>query len=151
MLVAVSVVLALIVAVPIGVYQAVRRNGPVDYTLTSLSFCCYSAPTFFVGTRADHWCSRSSCISSRPRRRRAAWSAILTDRRGLVLPVVTLALVTIAVFSRYMRSSVLDNLTEDYVRTARAKGLPRAAGRCGGTCCATRCSRSSPCSACRCR
>ena len=49
----------------------------------------------------------------------------LTDWRDLTLPVVTLALVTIALFSRYMRSSVLDNISEDYVRTARAKGASR--------------------------
>jgi len=49
-LVGVSVFLALIVAVPIGVWQAVRRNGPVDYAFTSLSFLFYAAPTFFVGT-----------------------------------------------------------------------------------------------------
>jgi peptide/nickel transport system permease protein len=48
-----------------------------------------------------------------------------TDWRDLTLPVVTLAVVTIALFSRYMRSSVLDNITEDYVRTARAKGASR--------------------------
>ena len=48
-----------------------------------------------------------------------------TDWRDLTLPVITLALVTIALFSRYMRSSVLDNITEDYVRTARAKGASR--------------------------
>ena len=48
--------------------------------------------------------------------------AIFTDFSALILPIVTLALVTVALFSRYMRSSVLDNLTEDYVRTARAKG-----------------------------
>jgi peptide/nickel transport system permease protein len=46
----------------------------------------------------------------------------ITDWRDLTLPVVTLALVTIALFSRYTRSAVMDNLTEDYVRTARAKG-----------------------------
>ncbi len=46
----------------------------------------------------------------------------MSDWRDLTLPVITLALVTIALFSRYMRSAVLDNLTEDYVRTARAKG-----------------------------
>ena len=45
-----------------------------------------------------------------------------TDWKDLTLPVVTLALVTFALFSRYMRSAVLDNITEDYVRTARAKG-----------------------------
>ena len=46
----------------------------------------------------------------------------MSDWRDLTLPVLTLALVTIALFSRYMRSAVLDNLSEDYVRTAKAKG-----------------------------
>ena len=48
--------------------------------------------------------------------------AIFTEFNAMILPIVSLALVTIALFSRYMRSSVLDNLTEDYVRTAKAKG-----------------------------
>jgi ABC-type sugar transport system permease subunit len=49
-LVGISTILALIIAVPIGLLQAVRRNRPVDYTFTSLSFLFYAAPTFFVGT-----------------------------------------------------------------------------------------------------
>jgi peptide/nickel transport system permease protein len=48
--------------------------------------------------------------------------AIITNFNALILPICCLSLTTIALFSRYMRSSVLDNLTEDYVRTARAKG-----------------------------
>ena len=48
--------------------------------------------------------------------------AVFTDPRAFVLPVVTLAAITIASFSRYMRSSMMDALTEDYIRTARAKG-----------------------------
>jgi peptide/nickel transport system permease protein len=51
-----------------------------------------------------------------------AVTAPLTDFHALILPICCLSLTTIALFSRYMRSSVLDNLTEDYVRTARAKG-----------------------------
>jgi peptide/nickel transport system permease protein len=47
---------------------------------------------------------------------------VLSQADGLVLPVLTLALLTVATFSRYARSSTLDNLGEDYVRTARAKG-----------------------------
>ena len=49
-------------------------------------------------------------------------SQILRDPQGLILPIATIALVSVAIFSRYMRSSALENLLQDYVRTARAKG-----------------------------
>jgi peptide/nickel transport system permease protein len=52
---------------------------------------------------------------------------VLADPAGLVLPVATLTLVTVALFSRYMRSSAIDSLTQDYIRTARAKGLRQSA------------------------
>jgi peptide/nickel transport system permease protein len=93
----------------------------VDYTFTALSFLFYAAPTFFVGTVLIlvfsvnlHWFG--------PEGPQGGVGNDLTDWRDLTLPVVTLAVVTIALFSRYMRSAVLDNITEDYVRTARAKG-----------------------------
>ena len=47
---------------------------------------------------------------------------LFTNFNALILPIISLTLITLALFSRYMRSSVLDNLTEDYVRTAKAKG-----------------------------
>ena len=119
------VVLALIVAVPIGVWQAVRRNGPVDYAFTSLSFLFYAAPTFFVGTVLILVFSVKLHIFG-PEGPQGGMVNDITDWRDLTLPVVTLALVTIALFSRYTRSSVMDNLTEDYVRTARAKGASQA-------------------------
>ena len=56
--------------------------------------------------------------------------AILGDPRGLVLPEITLAAITIASFSRYMRSSMMEAMTEDYVRTARAKGASPRRGFC---------------------
>ena len=124
-LVGFSTILALVVAVPIGLWQAVRRNRAVDYTFTGLSFLFYAAPTFFVGTVLIyvfsvklHWFGAEGP--------QGGFYDDFTDWRDLTLPVVTLALVTIALFSRYMRSAVLDNITEDYVRTARAKG---ASGR----------------------
>jgi len=120
-LVGFSTIIALVIAVPVGLLQAVRRNKPVDYTFTALSFLFYAAPTFFVGTVLIlvfsvklQWFGAEAP--------QGGVANDLTDWRDLVLPVVTLALVTIALFSRYMRSSVLDNITEDYVRTARAKG-----------------------------
>jgi len=120
-LVGFSTILALVVAIPIGLWQAVRRNKAVDYTFTALSFLFYAAPTFFVGTVLILVFSvRLGWFA--PEAPQGGVLDDLTDWNALTLPVVTLALVTIALFSRYMRSAVLDNITEDYVRTARAKG-----------------------------
>lgn len=120
-LVGISTIVALIVAVPIGLWQAVRRNKAVDYTFTSLSFLFYAAPTFLVGTVLILVFSVKINIFG-PEAAQGGTLNDLTDWHDQTLPVITLALVTIALFSRYMRSSVLDNITEDYVRTARAKG-----------------------------
>jgi peptide/nickel transport system permease protein len=120
-LVGLSTIIALIIAVPIGLWQAVRRNKAVDYTFTSLSFLFYAAPTFFVGTVLILVFSVKLGWFG-PEGPQGGVVSDLTDWRDLTLPVATLALVTIALFSRYMRSAVLDNLTEDWVRTARAKG-----------------------------
>jgi len=123
-LVGISTILALIVAVPVGLWQAVRRNKPVDYLFTSLSFLFYAAPSFFVGTVLILVFSVKLHIFGPEGPQGASIWSDLADWRDMTLPVVTLALVTIALFSRYMRSAVLDNVTEDYVRTARAKGVP---------------------------
>ncbi|WP_187365880.1 ABC transporter permease [Trebonia kvetii] len=120
-LVGISTLLALVIAVPIGLWQAVRRNKATDYTFTGLSFLFYAAPTFFVGTVLILVFSVHLGWFGPEAPQGGLWSDV-SDWHDLTLPVITLALVTIALFSRYMRSAVLDNLTEDYVRTARAKG-----------------------------
>ncbi len=117
----ISTVLALIVAIPIGVWQAVRRNKAVDYTFTAFSFLFYAAPSFFVGTVLIMVFADQAHIFGAEGPQGGIVND-LTDWKDMTLPVVTLALITFALFSRYMRSSMLDNLTEDYVRTARAKG-----------------------------
>lgn len=121
-LVGLSTLFALIVAVPLGVLQVIRRNRPIDYLLTSGSFVGYSMPAFLLGQllilyfAVDlHWFSFEAPQSS-------SIIGILSDPGGLVLPIFTLAAITIASFSRYMRSSMMETLTEDYIRTARAKG-----------------------------
>jgi peptide/nickel transport system permease protein len=116
-----STIIALLVAVPIGLWQAVRRNKEVDYMFTAVSFLFYAAPTFFVGTVFILFFSVKLGWFG-PEAPQGNLMDDITDWRDMVLPVATLALVSIALFSRYMRSSVLDNITEDYVRTARAKG-----------------------------
>ena len=116
-----STIIALLIAVPVGLWQAVRRNKEVDYLFTAVSFLFYAAPTFFVGTVLILVFSVKLGWFGPEAPQGGTWND-LTDWRDMVLPVTTLALVSIALFSRYMRSSVLDNITEDYVRTARAKG-----------------------------
>jgi peptide/nickel transport system permease protein len=123
-LVGIATIAALAVAVPVGLWQAVRRNKPVDYLFTSLSFLFYAAPTFFVGTVLILLFAVKLHVFA-AQGPQGGLASDLTDWKAMTLPVVTLAVVTMALFSRYMRSAVLDNITEDYVRTARAKGASR--------------------------
>jgi peptide/nickel transport system permease protein len=127
LLLGLATVVAIVVAVPLGVAQAVRRNKPDDYLLTGVSFVLYSFPTFWLGivlieifAITLHWLPSSAPSGN-------SVGAILQDWQGLVLPVSTLALVTIASYSRYMRSAMIDSLAQDYIRTAKAKGLANKA------------------------
>ncbi|HLI59236.1 MAG TPA: ABC transporter permease [Solirubrobacteraceae bacterium] len=123
-----ALVLSIIIAVPLGIAQAVKRNTVGDYTATTLNFVLYSMPSFFLGLILIQFFALdlhifppgvSDTITT-------TWGAI-THPRQLFLPVITLALINVASFSRYMRSSALDNLAQDYIRLARAKGLSERA------------------------
>jgi peptide/nickel transport system permease protein len=122
LLVGFSTILSLAVAIPLGIIQVVKRNTIVDYALTGLSFVLYAMPAFLLGTlliiylALDHKIFPVSAPGSG-----SAWE-IVTDPRAFVLPMITLCALTVASFSRYMRSSMMDALAEDYIRTATAKG-----------------------------
>lgn len=127
-LTAAALVLSLIVAIPLGIAQAVKRNTAGDYTATSLNFVLYSMPSFFLGLILIQVFAIdlnifpptvSDSITT-------TWGAI-THPLQLALPIITLAAINVATFSRYMRSSALDNLAQDYIRLARAKGLSERA------------------------
>jgi peptide/nickel transport system permease protein len=114
--------LALVVAVPLGFLQAVRRNKVLeDYLPTGINFFLYSMPVFWLALILIVIFSGTLRVLP-PEAPQGPISTYWSQLPALVLPVVTLALLTTALFSRYMRSSVLDNLVQDYVRTARAKG-----------------------------
>jgi len=121
-LVGTATILALVVAIPLGVLQVVKRNKPSDYALTGLSFIFYAMPSFFLGTLLIVWFSFDARLLPVSPPSGASAFAVWTDPKGFILPVVTLAALTVAQFSRYMRSSLLDAMAEDYIRTARAKG-----------------------------
>ena len=117
-----ATLLALLVAVPLGVFQAVRRGRASDHVLSIVNFVLYSTPVFFLGFVLIIVFAQRIPLFSAQAPQGSTLGEILAEPGGLVLPVVTAAAGMIAVFSRYLRSSVIDNLHEDYVRTARAKG-----------------------------
>jgi peptide/nickel transport system permease protein len=121
-LVTASVILSLVIAIPLGILQVIRRNKPIDYAVTSASFFFYAMPDFLVGTLLIIFFAFDlKWFPVSPPSDASAW-AVFTDPQAFVLPIVTLAVTSIASFSRYMRSSMMDAMAEDYVRTARAKG-----------------------------
>jgi len=119
-----STLLALLVALPMGVYQAVRRGRAGDHVLTVLSFVLYSMPDFFFGLLLVALFSVQLHLLPSQAPQAQSVGGVLADPKALVLPVVTLALVSLASFSRYMRSSAIGVLAQDHVLVARAKGLP---------------------------
>ena len=121
-LVLLGTIVSLIFGIPLGVYQAVHRNTVGDYVLTGVSFLGYATPTFFLGIVLVSWFSVDVHLFPPFAPQSSSVISILGQPRALVLPVVTYAFLLYALWSRYMRSSVLDNLVQDYVRTARAKG-----------------------------
>lgn len=121
-LLGISTLFAVIVAVPLGVLQVVRRYTPIDYFLTGVSFIFYAMPAFLLGTLLILYFAIDLGWFPISAPNATTVGGILADPRGLVLPVLTLSAITIASFSRYMRSSMMEAMAEDYIRTARAKG-----------------------------
>jgi len=121
-LVALGTVVSLIFGIPLGMYQAVKRYTFGDYALTGVSFLGYATPAFFVGLLLVEWFAVDTHVFPPFAPQSSTWLGVLSQPRALVLPVTAYAFVLYALWSRYMRSSVMDNLVQDYVRTARAKG-----------------------------
>jgi len=126
-LVGTSLVLALLIAIPVGIMQAVRRDKLTDYAATGVSFLLYSMPSYLLGLLLIAVFAVNLRILPAEAPQEPTIAGVLSDPAGLVLPVATLTLVTCALFSRYMRSSAIESLAQDYIRTARAKGLGQVA------------------------
>ena len=121
-LVLLGTVVSLLFGIPLGIYQAVKRYTAGDYILTGVSFLGYATPTFFVGLLLVEWFSIDIHLFPPFAPQGTTVGQVLSQPRALVLPVIAYSFVLYALWSRYMRSSVMDNLVQDYVRTARAKG-----------------------------
>lgn len=120
LLVGTASVLALGVAVPLGLYQGLRRSKVDDHLISIWMLIFYAMPDFLLGSIGIILLNID--INVFPSTATSFGAGLRIDVLDLVLPVGTLFLGSVAYFSRYMRSSVIDNLLEDYVRTAYAKG-----------------------------
>lgn len=123
-LVGISFLIAVIIAVPIGIAQAIRRNRVLDHSLTGASFVLYSMPTFWLALLLIDLLSARFKIFPPEAPQGTTLGEVITDPLALVLPVLTLVLINFAMFSRYMRASAIESLAQDYIKVARSKGLP---------------------------
>lgn len=129
LLVGTALVVAVLVAIPVGVSQAVHRNKAVDYLGTGVSFVLYSMPSYWLALLLIELLAVTYHVFPAEAPQGSTLGQVLSDPRALVLPVADLALVNFALFSRYMRSAAIENLAADYIRTARSKGLSERAVR----------------------
>jgi peptide/nickel transport system permease protein len=119
-----STVLALLISLPLGIYQAVRRGGIADNALSAVTFTLYCMPAFWFAVMLVAVFAIQTHVFLPLAPAGTSIGSMLTQPRALVLPILTLTLIQVAGFSRYMRSSVIDTLAQDFMRVARAKGLP---------------------------
>jgi peptide/nickel transport system permease protein len=132
LLVVSSVLLAFFVGTALGVLAARRPNGALSQTITVLSLVGFSAPVFWMGIVlillfASAWPILPVAGMRAVDASGAGWADVADVAVHLVLPTVTLSLVYLAQYSRLARASMLDVLSSDYIRTARAKGVPEHA------------------------
>ena len=122
-----STLLAILAGTWVGVLGAIRRYSVADYLATIGAMVALSVPTFWFGLVMIYffsvwlaWLPSGNMYSSGGE---GGIGGLLDYARHLVLPCLVLTLVTVATWSRYMRAAMLDVVTQDYIRTARAKGL----------------------------
>ncbi|MEU6172179.1 ABC transporter permease [Streptantibioticus parmotrematis] len=118
-----SLVVAIAVAMPLGIFQAVKRNSFGDVSATTLAFVFYSMPVFLVALLLIQVFALSLGWVDANVPQDQSLSGALAHFKDLILPIVALATTAVASYSRYQRSSSLDVLAQDYIKVARAKGL----------------------------
>jgi len=120
----ISLLLAVLIAIPVGIFQAARRNTVGDTIVTSAAFITYAMPVFFLALILIQAFALSIPIFNFEASQSTSLWVVIGDWHSMTLPIATLTLLSVAGFSRYMRSTAIDTLAQDYIKAARAKGLP---------------------------
>ena len=128
-----GILFSVVVAIAVGVFSAARQYSALDYGFTSLSFIGLAMPPFFFALlaidllvfRPRGWFNLEEPLLYSVGKRSSAGGGVGDYARHLVLPVLVLSVQLVAGWSRYQRSSMLDVMNADYIRTARAKGVSR--------------------------
>ncbi|MCK8465487.1 ABC transporter permease [Aliiroseovarius sp. S1339] len=121
-----AMLIGIMIALPLGILSAYRQYGWVDQVGTFIAMVGFSVPSFFLGVLMIiifsvklGWFPSIYDTTHKV----SDWQSFVVQMRQMIMPVAVLALYNAAQFSRYMRAAILDNLHQDYVRTARAKGM----------------------------
>jgi peptide/nickel transport system permease protein len=123
-LVGMGLLLSLVIAIPLGIYQAVKRNGVGDQLASAAAFVLYAMPDNLWYLILIQSFALSLPIFGFEASQSLSLPTVIADWHDMTLPIVGQALLAVAGFSRYMRSSAIDTLAQDYIRACRAKGLP---------------------------
>ena len=125
----ISFVLSLVIAVPLGVLAATKQYSRADYVITSVALVGISLPTFFFASLLKLFFSVKLGwfdlygLTGRNHEQLSAFGKLLDMGHHLVLPIVTLVVISVGSLMRYTRTNMLEVLNADFIRTARAKGL----------------------------
>ncbi len=133
-----ALTIALIVGIPLGIYQAIRQYSFFDQLGTTFSFATFSTPIFIIGVGLqlilalylERWTGVKlfyvAGMTSTNYADLGFWAKLGDIWQHLTLPAISIALISIAQYSRFQRASMLEVMHSDYLRTAKAKGLPRS-------------------------
>lgn len=119
-----GLLLAILIAIPLGIYQAVKRNSLGDQAVTAVAFTTYAMPDYLLYLVAIQVFALSLPVFSFEASQSTSIVTVIGDWREMTLPIICITLLVLAGYSRYMRSAAMDTLAQDYIKTARAKGLP---------------------------
>lgn len=124
-------IIAFVLGVPLGVYSATKRNKLPDYVLTVMSFIGISIPSFFFGLGMIFifalklgWLPTSGMVTIGANY--TGFALFIDYFKHVIMPALVLALPTVAVVMRFTRSSMLEVLNQEFIRTADSKGLSKA-------------------------
>lgn len=127
---AIAFVLEIVIAIPLGILAARKQYGTADYVITVVALIGISLPTFFFATLLKYtfsiklrWLDLYGIVG-RYYDQLSSFGKLLDMGRHMIMPIATLVIINVGGLMRYTRTNMLEVLNADYIRTARAKGLP---------------------------